>query len=1132
MSLLIHRAERADRLVDALGALLSTPLDDPFASEIVAVPTPGVERWLSQRLATRLGAGPGRQDGVCAGVDFPSLRRLVARARAGTVPNPDVPHPDVPHPDEPNPDEPDPWRPRRVVWPLLTVIDANRGVDWAAPLWSYLERGSGSPGSPAGGGRRWATARHLAELFARYAALRPDMVDAWAEGRDVDSAGRPLPDDRAWQAELWRQLRLELNRPSPTDQLRRSVAELRRSSGATDLPRRISVFGPTRLEPDQLKILTALAEYRDVHLWLTHPSPALWEALAPTAAASAYAPRSADPTEALVEHRLLAYLGRDARELQLCLAAVAPQAQDTHSPADPSRSESTDPTLLQMLQDDIAANRQPPPDGGRPWRPEDRSITFHASHGPDRQVEVLRELLVGLLADDPTLEPRDIVVMCPDIETFAPLIAAAFGLDTPENAAEHPGHRLRVRLADRSLRSLNPLLALVSQLIALAESRVEASAVLDICASAPVARQFGFSTDDLDRLHDLVGRSGVRWGLDPTHRARFGMGGFGQNTWAAGLDRLLLGITMDESGQHYLGTALPLDDVDSGDVELVGRLSECVRRIQFVVQTCQEPRTASAWVDVLKEAISLLAAVGRSDSWQLGHAYAELAGIAETVTDHDPELSLVDVSGLLSDALRGRATRANFRTGTLTMCTMLPMRSVPHRVVCLLGVDDGVFPRRRRPDGDDIIEGDDWVGDRDPRSEDRQLLLDAVLAAEEQLLVVYAGRDARTGLDTPPAVPIGALLEAVDRTATTADGSPLRTQLTVTHPLQPFDGANFQGGDRPPLSFDRAALRGVRATRGQRPMARSPFADVHLIPLAADRSVGLADLARFYNHPLKALIRERAGFYVGRDEPEPDEEIPAALQGLSRWAVGERLLQQHLHGHPLDVLAAAEWRRGALPPQALGQVVLDSIATEVTSVHQAAGTYLGLPPERHEVAVDLGSVRLSGSVGNVRGNTVLRVSFSRVAAKHRLQAWLDLLALTVAQPDRPWEAVTVGRGGSVAVGPLDSSFAALALADLVDLQGTGLTAPIPFGAKTSAEYARIRYADRPIELNRPMLDRCWSEERDEVHERFYGPQPSLAVLLAEPSIATEERGRLADPTRFGTLARRVFEPLLMAEAAR
>ena len=226
---------------------------------------------------------------------------------------------------------------------------------------------------------------------------------------------------------------------------------------------------------------------------------------------------------------------------------------------------------------------------------------LHASHGPDRQVEVLREVLVGLLADDPTLEPRDIVVMCPDIETYAPLIAAAFGLDTAEAEAEHPGHRLRVRLADRSLRQLNPLLAVVSRLVTLADGRMPVSAMLDLCASAPVARKFRFTADELDRMQDLVARAGVRWGLDAERRSRYGLADFGQNTWAAGLDRLLLGVAMDETEQRFIGTALPMDDVDSSDVDLVGRLAECVARVRTLTDACRSPQPVTGWVALFKQ---------------------------------------------------------------------------------------------------------------------------------------------------------------------------------------------------------------------------------------------------------------------------------------------------------------------------------------------------------------------------------------------------------------------------------------------------------------------------------------------------------------------------------------------------
>src|SRR5918997_2027973 len=239
MSLLIHRAERADHLVQALGALLSDPLPDPFATEIVSVPTPGVERWLSQRLAARLGARPGRSDGVCAAVDFCSPGRLVARALAatgGTV------------------EEDDPWRPDRLVWPLLRVLDESRDDAWARLLWSHLHGRAG---------RRWSVARHQAELFAAYAASRPAMLQAWSAHRDVDPAGRPLGPDRAWQAELWRRLRATVDAPEPTERVATATQALRERPETADLPERLSIFGATRLEPDLVAVLAGLAAARE-----------------------------------------------------------------------------------------------------------------------------------------------------------------------------------------------------------------------------------------------------------------------------------------------------------------------------------------------------------------------------------------------------------------------------------------------------------------------------------------------------------------------------------------------------------------------------------------------------------------------------------------------------------------------------------------------------------------------------------------------------------------------------------------------------------------------------------------------------------------------------------------------------
>ncbi|MFT4166680.1 MAG: exodeoxyribonuclease V subunit gamma [Microlunatus sp.] len=1108
MSLQLHRAERSDRLVAGLADLLVDPLPDPFASEVVAVPTRGVERWLAQQLSNRLG--------VCAGVEFPSVRRLVADTLASVA--------------EIDSDD-DPWHPDRAVWSILAIIDAAQDETWAQLLWSHLR---GRSAEETRSGRRWLTARRAATLFARYASERPELLERWRHGADVDSAGNPLGADRAWQAELWRRLRGELGTPSPDERLPDALDRIAAGEVVVGLPERLSVFGLTGLDRTQHQVLSALAAQRDVHLWLTHPSPALWDALA-TRSPAPPGRRSADTSLEAVNHRLLGYLGRDSRELQLVLAAAQPHDEVVPGlTADRPRQS----TLLSQLQHDIAANAAPVPTAERPLlSPDDRSLQVHAAHGPDRQVEVLRELLVGLLEEDPTLEPRDMVVLCPDIERFAPLISAVFGLAEEDGDTVHPGHRIRVRLADRALRRVNPLLAVLSEVLGLAGGRLEASAVLDLCAQPSVARRFGFTTEDLDRLAQLVSASGVRWGLDAAHRRPCGLEHFGQNTWAAGLDRMLLGVAMDGDGDHFIGTALPLDEVDSSDVDLVGRLAELLDRLGTALDAFDADHPTPRWLELARHTIDALTETTPSDSWQTGHAYRVLSSLTGDESTAPAVLNRAEFQALLADRLGGRAGRANFRTGTLTVCTMYPMRSVPHRVVCLLGMDDLSFPRRTRDDGDDVLAGDPWVGDRDRRSEDRQLLLDAIMSATEHLIVLYSGADPRTGASRPPAVPIGELLDAVDLTVRTADGVAPSEAVVRRHPLQPFDAANFVAeplsvGEGRPFSFDQAALRGARAAAGERTGGPAVYPTTPLPDRVRDPQIELTDLVRFLSHPVKALLRERAGLPTWEETDPVTDNLAVELDGLESWEIGNRLLTELLRGADPDQLSGAEWRRGTLPPRALGGQVLNRLMTQATEIADRARPWASIEPTSRDIALAVGDRLLVGTVGPLHGPTLLSVGYSWLGAKQRLAAFTRLLALTAAHPDTPWQAVTIGRRGTSVLGPVDPGWAALVLDDQLDLYGTGLREPLPFAPRSSAEYARLRWRDQQVSPTDSPVAKEWDRDRDSAYERFFGTGVTLAELLAIPSRAAEERGTLAEPSRFGTLARRVFHPLLTAEELR
>ncbi|HEX2412075.1 MAG TPA: exodeoxyribonuclease V subunit gamma [Solirubrobacteraceae bacterium] len=1081
----IHRAERADGLIEALSDLLADPPDDPFAAEVISVPTRGMERWLTQRLSDRLG--------VCANVEFPFPRTLTQDAVAAATGL--------------DPAE-DPWLPERMVWPLLEVVDAALDEPWLTGFAAHVRRG-----------HRFPAVRHLADLFDRYALLRPEMVRGWARGELVDT-------DASWQAELWLRLRGRIGRPGPAERLAAALECLREEPGIVDLPPRLSLFGLTRLPAGHLDVLRALAAARDVHLFVLHPSPALWQKVA------GHRPvirRADDPTADLAENRLLASWGQDARELQLVLGGGG---VDRHHAV-----ASSPETLLGRIQAAVRDDRPPPgpplpgePDARAPLAADDRSVQVHACHGRARQVEVVRDAILHLLQDDPTLEPRDVIVMCPDIETFAPLIQATFG------AAEEAGDGspdLRVRLADRSIRQTNPVLGVVAELLELADARLTASQVLGLADREPVRRRFNLDDDDLARLQDWATAAGVRWGLDADHRAPFSLASLEAGTWKAGLDRLLVGVTMVEEGARRFGDVLPLDDVESGAIDLAGRAAELVDRLRASVDALREPQDVAGWAAAIGAAADALTATTERDAWQRAELQRLLDDMVREACGEVPELALPELRALLAERLQGRPTRANFRTGHLTVCTLVPMRSVPHRVVCLLGLDDGAFPRRAPRDGDDLVRADEHVGDRDARTEDRQMLLDALMAATDRLIITYTGNDERTNARRPPAVPVGELLDVVDLTVRVDDG-PARARIEVRHPLQPFDPRNFDPGELVPdraWGFDAVTLAGARALVSPRQAPR-PFLTGPL-PCEPEPLVELDDLVRFAERPVRAFLRGRLALRLTELDGEVEDALPVELQPLAKARAGQRLLEACLAGAGIEAAVAAERARGELPPGRLAEPVLEEIGPIVELIAARAGSELDLTeaPVSVDVRVELPHGRtLRGTVPGVRGTALGAVRYARLGPRHRLAAWVRFLALTAS--GLAVDAITIGRGSgddAVAVArlaPMPADQAAAHLADLVELYDRGMCEPLPLTCSSGAAYARAAFrAEDAVAAGRREWESAFAwdrEDRDLEHLLAFG-----GVLSFDELLAREAAGGL----RFDALAHRLWDDLLMHEAA-
>jgi exodeoxyribonuclease V gamma subunit len=1135
VALHVWRSERADGLIDPLADLLGRPPADPFAVEAIAVPTAGIERWLTQELSLRLGTADGATDGVCANVDFPFPGSVIgtALAAAGGLPADD-----------------DVWRPTRLTWALLSLLAAQPDADWWGPARSHLA----SPDD----GRRYAAARRLADLFDRYAVHRPEMVRSWVDEDDRGPGGDPIDPLHAWQPALWRQLRAHVGTASTAERLGDAVAQLRAGDVELDLPERLSVFGLTALPSSYLRVLGAIAEQREVHLFLLHPSPTLWDGVEAHIAehGAVRGPREDDATAELARHPLLRSWGRDSREMQTVFAALGAR-DSTHRPIPEPAHE----TLLSRIQADIRADRLPPGppigDDAQDVRVElaagDRSLQVHASHGRMRQVQVLRDAIMHLLAEDEDLEPRDIIVMCPDVESFAPYIDAVFGAQV---SGDDDATTLRVRIADRSLRQTNPMLKVVADLLDLADSRLTGSEVIDLLGRGPVRRRFRFDDADLERIETWVPDLGIRWGLDAADRGRFDLAGVAVNTWSFGLQRLLTGVAIADEDQRLVVDTVPYDDVEGSDVELAGRLAECVTRLTAVLTELREKRPLDGWREVIVAAADRLTATSTTDAWQrqqLNKLLDDLVGEADHVTDAT-ELTLAEVRVLLGDRLRGRPTRASHRTGDLTVSTLVPMRAVPHKVVCLLGMDDGSFPRKTVPDGDDLVDLVPFVGDRDARTEDRQLLLDALLAATDHLVITYSGRDDRSNEPLPPSVPVGELLDVIDATARPPAGDGrkrARDRIVVSHPLQPFDRRNYvEGalGTDGPWSFDGLSLQGALAKAGSLGDPAPFLSDPLEPPEATSQVVELNQLVGFLEHPTKAFLSERLGVWFPSSGDGPQDGIPLDLTGLPQWGVGDRLLRALLDGHTREAWEQVERARGTLPPEPLAANILEDVCPVVEDIVAADLDMLGdTAPRAIDLDVPIGDHRrLIGTVAEIRDDAVAFVSYSSMSAKHRLAAYARLVALTAGDPSVPWRAVLIHRKKKTKknveyciLGPLAedadgrAEAARTQLATLVDLYDRGMRAPAPLYTDTSEVIARKVTEGRTAWDASGTWETSYkypNDDLDPCHVAVLGRVATFAELLDEPTWPDEVGDAWPDcEERVVAWARRLWEPVIAIE---
>lgn len=830
-----------------------------------------------------------------------------------------------------------------------------------------------------------------------------------------------------------------------------TLLESVRASKPAGIPERLSVFLPESLTATALDLFLALAKHVDVRLFVRRGTHALADSLGAR--------------------------GRD-------LAAAIDERPSITSHDEPST-------------------------------PSTPSIAVHACHGPMRECEVLRDQLLAALDTDRTLEARDILVLCPDLERYAPVIDAVFG--TSESTKGFIPYRIVDRSARRGFAVVEGFLALLD----VAPSRATATDVVDFLAREPVHSRFGLDENEIDIVRQWVAETGIRWGEDEAHRTEVGQPAYRANTWRFGLDRLVLGYAMGSEDHAMCEGVLPYDDVEGTTSTTLGGFATYCEQLFTVRKMLVGLAPFAAWRDRLVDALPRLF----SAPWQTEFQHQMIREALDALVARASEAGFTDevplavVRDALAADLDDRASALENAPGGITFASFTSSRCVPARVLVMLGMNDGAFPRAPRADAFDLVAMRPRRGDPSTRDADRQAFLDALLCARDRLLVTYIGQSIANNAARPPSVVVSELVDSLGD-----KGGP----VVLRHALHAFSPDYFGDSTDPRLFSHAAALcDGARSMRAKR-VDLPPFVERPFSPPSSERAVTLDALARFFEHPMRAFVQTRLGVYLGRDLAPLEDREPLELDALDRWKLGAPLLErardgEELHGVPPDVLA-----EGVLPLGVVGTFAYDAVLPDVLAVAGAVKPLLdATPPAPREIDLEIGGTRIIGWLRNAGTKAHVVYTFSQLQGKLQIGTWVRHLAMQCAGlHNETWLVARAKRKATRnRYRVMTANDARDILASLVDLYWRGLEAPLLFLSDASMAYAEcVREKGAAVALTKAgqVFHAQFGSGDDAYVRKVLGERDPFDPSF-EPFAEPRDRARFPS---FGELAVEICAPLL------
>jgi len=939
----LFTSNRLEQLQKLLAALVSRPLP-PLQTEVILVQSQGMAHWLSMGLSQQLG--------IWANAKFPfPLAFLRDVQKACNI-----------HQDSRA------WSPESLPWSTWQALEQLQDHPAFTILNNYLHNNQ-SPES------RWQLARRIANSFDEYMIYRPELLLEWDTGTEPDN----------WQAVLWRALNHDIKTPHRA-QLQQQILNALKA-GQIDkqrLPSRLSIFGISSLPPIYIEILNQLSRYIEINILLMNPCEIYWGDILNDYELAHQRLKQAHtddndlhlaPSNAILAS--LGRLGRDFLELldpyDLPNMSAFKANQDTH--------------LLAHIQNDIL-NLEQNPDNST-ISATDTSIQLHNCHSPMREIEILYDQLLALFEQQPQLNPSDILVMTPDIETYTPLIQSVFN--------NNDKTRLPYSIADKSQRSEGILFDSFIQLLSLPDSRLSISQVLSLLETPAIQARFNISDTDLEQINSWLKTAHIRWGIDSETRTKLKLPNFEEYSWKQGLDRLLLGYAQpdhSEQMQDYQNI-LPLDLIEGQNSLIFGKLLNYTDKLFQHFNGLNSPRSSGDWLNYLEQMLNDFYQNDDSTQDDLQQLRQGLQQLHEQQqqAQFEQKIPINIIATWFEQHLNQQLPAQGFMTGKVTFCALLPMRSIPFKVICLLGMNDRDFPRNFRAPSFDLIAAQPRKGDRSRRHDDRYLFLEALLSARQTFYVSYIGQDIKDNKPRQASTVVSVLQQYIQ----THWSDDILKQIQQQHALQAFHPSYFEPQSpyfsyRKHICIAAQALQNLHKTQIQ-------FIQQKL-NIPTENHIQLSQIQQFYKNPSRHFLQHSLRLQTRLSDEQQQDQEPLEMDDLSNFYLKEQLLKRSLQNQQESHIQRWAYIDGKLPPAALSQNAYQDNKNTIEPLYQRIKEKTqqnSLPILNKSLQID--HIQLSATIDHIYPSGLLRYHPSKSKLKHLLNAWLEHLFLNATAPD-------------------------------------------------------------------------------------------------------------------------------------